>query len=60
MRAAGCAGRDWLEAAADVGRQLHGLAKEPLPAVADVRENYGGAAEDHHSHGDVQQETQGG
>ncbi len=36
------------------------LAEEVLSAVALVRENYGGAAEDHCSHGDVQQETEGG
>ena len=37
-----------------------GWAEEVLSAVALVRENYGGAAEDHCSYGDVQQETEGG
>jgi hypothetical protein len=31
-----------------------------LRAVADARNNYGGAAENHRCHGDVQQETEGG
>ena len=47
------------EAAADVappsGRtppKLRWLAQSALPVVADVRENYGGAAEGHRSHWD--------
>ena len=31
-----------------------------LRAVADARDNYGGNAQDHRCHGDVQQETEGG
>ena len=41
-------------------RQLHGVGSGALRAVADARNNYGGAAEDHRCHGDFQQETEGG
>jgi hypothetical protein len=50
---------DWVNPGVAEHRQLHGLAKA-LSVVADVGENYDRAAEDHRSHGDIQQETEGG
>jgi hypothetical protein len=41
-------------------RQLHGFAEQGLQALADVRDNDGGAAEDHRCCGGAQQKTESG